>query len=105
MAIFDFLKRVPVDAFAQQLADDLAKRYGPELECDTTKKRNPQRLTKAFDSTFNRAIKFQQEHKLGIYGKARLSNAFKWQLKELGYPDEFVDLATSAMTKFIGSQR
>lgn len=103
--MFFFKSNKIIDDFACLIADDLAKRYGPELERDTTKKRNPQRLTKAFDSTFNRAIKFQQEHKLGIYGKARLSNAFKWQLKELGYPDEFVDLATSAMTKFIGSQR
>ena len=103
--MFFFKSNKIIDDFACLIADDLAKRYGPELERDTTKKRNPQRLTKAFDSTFNRAIKFQQEHKLGIYGKARLSNCFKWQLKELGYPDEFVDLATSAMTKFIGSQR
>lgn len=91
------------DEFARHLAVDLAKRYPVALEIDQTKKRNPSRLTKAFDSTFNRAIKFQLEHKLGIYGKAKLSAAFKWELKELGYPDDFVDLATSAMTKFLGS--
>ena len=105
MALFDFLKRVPVDQFAEQLALDLAKRYEPALELDPTKKRNPQRLAKAFDSTFNRAVQFQQKQKLGVYGKARLSGAFKWKLKELGYPEDFVELATSAMTKFLGNQR
>ena len=103
MAFFDFGKRIVIDAFAQTLASDLAKRYPVALELDPTKKRNPSRLTKAFDSTFNRAINFQLEHKLGIYGKAKLSAAFKDELKELGYPDDFVDLATSAMTKFLGS--
>ena len=73
------------------------------LELDQTKKRNPSRLSNAFDSTFNRAIDFQLEHKLGIYGKAKLIAAFKSELKELGYPDDFVDLASSAMTKFLGS--
>ena len=59
-ALFDFLKRAPVDEFAEQLALDLAQRYEPALEISATKKRNPQRLAKAFDSTFNRAVQFQQ---------------------------------------------
>lgn len=103
MGTLGFGKSAPTDEFARQLAVDLAKRYPVALEIDQTKKRNPSRLTKAFDSTFNRAINFQLEHKLGIYGKAKLASAFKSELKELGYPDDFVDLATSAMTKFLGS--
>ena len=103
MGFLGFGSGAPIDEFAIQLATDLAKRYPATLEIDQTRKRNPSRLTKAFDSTFNRAIHFQLEHKLGIYGKAKLSAAFKSELKELGYPDEFVDLATSAMTKFLGS--
>ncbi len=103
MALFGFGTAAPIDDFARQLAADLAKRYPVALELDQTKKRNPSRLAKAFDSTFNRAINFQLEHKLGIYGKAKLIAAFKSELKELGYPDDFVDLASSAMTKFLGS--
>ena len=105
MSLFGFGTKAPIEEFAKQLAADLAQRYPAALEIDQTKKRNPSRLAKAFDSTFNRAIAFQQEHKLGIYGKAKLSASFKDALKELGYPDDFVNLATSAMTKFIGSQR
>ena len=103
MSLFGFGNKAPIEEFAKQLAADLAKRYPAALEIDQTKKRNPSRLKNAFDSTFNRAIKFQKEHKLGIYGKAKLTRAFKSELKELGYPDDFVDLATSAMTKFLGS--
>jgi hypothetical protein len=29
--------------------------------------------------------------KLGVYGKAKLGTTFKWELKELGYDDDFVD--------------
>lgn len=91
------------DEFARQLAVDLAKRYPVAVDLDATKKRNPSRLANAFDSTFNRAINFQLEHKLGVYGKAKLIAAYKSELEALGYPNDFVDLATSAMTKFVGS--
>lgn len=37
---------------------------------------------------------FGQEHSLNVYKKAKLGNAFKWGLLELGYEPEFVDLLT-----------
>jgi hypothetical protein len=105
MGMLDFGNRASVDEFAVQLAADLAQRYPPDLENAKPKKRNPQRLAKAFDDTFNRAIDFQREKKLGIYGKARLGNTFKWELKRLGYPDDFVDLTTRSLVNFVASQR
>jgi len=105
MPIFDFGKREMVDAFALKLAGELAQRYPPELENSKPKKRNPQRLAKAFDATFNNAIQFQRENKLGIYGKARLGNTFKWELKRLGYPEDFVDLTTRSLVNFVASLR
>ena len=94
-----------VDEFSNRLALDLAQRYPPELENDATKKRNPQRLAKAFGSTFNRAIDFQLEKKLGVYGKARLGNSFRWKLKDLGYPEDLIELATKALVHFVSVQR
>jgi hypothetical protein len=105
MAIFDFGKRGIVDEFALKLAADLAQRYPPDLENSKPRKRNPQRLNRAFDDTFNRAIDFQREQQLGVYGKARLGNTFKWELKRLGYPDDFVDLTTRSLINFVASQR
>jgi hypothetical protein len=105
MPIFDLGNRAIVDEFALKLAADLAQRYPPDLENQKPRKRNPQRLAKAFDDTFNRAIDFQRENKLGIYGKARLGNTFKWELKRLGYPDDFIDLTTRSLINFVASQR
>jgi hypothetical protein len=100
-----FKSNKAIDEFSAKLAIDLAQRYPPSLETDATKKRNPDRLAKAFDSTFNRAIDFQRERKLGVYGKARLGNTFRWKLKELGYPDEFIEIATKALVHLISVQR
>jgi hypothetical protein len=101
----DISKRAAVDEFALKLASELAQRYPPDLENEKPRRRNPQRLAKAFDATFNNAIEFQREQKLGIYGKARLGNTFKWELKRLGYPDDFVDLTTKSLINFVASQR
>jgi hypothetical protein len=40
------------------------------------------------------AKQFGQTHKLNIYKKAKLGNAFKWILLEKGYDAQFVDELT-----------
>ena len=49
------------------------------------------------EETCAKAVEYQQEHKLGWFSKARLGNAFRWELTERGYTKEFVDLATEAL--------
>jgi hypothetical protein len=41
-----------------------------------------------------RALRYHEQHKLGVYKKAKLGNVFRWKLKELGYSDGFVEKAT-----------
>lgn len=37
---------------------------------------------------------FKASHKLNIYKKAKLGNAFKWALKDSGYDAEYIDKLT-----------
>ena len=53
------------------------------------------------DSLAARALRFQQDNKLGIYKKAKLGNTFRWRLKELGYSDAFIDRATQHIVTHI----
>lgn len=48
-------------------------------------------LARAVDEVCNRAASFQRKEKLGVYGRAKLGTEFKMQLRELGYPEDFVD--------------
>jgi hypothetical protein len=105
MSLFDKGKTPMIDEFALKLAADLAQRYPPDLENQQPRKRNPQRLQRAFDATFNNAIAFQHEHQLGIYGKARLGNTFRWELKRLGFPEDFIELTTKSLVRFVAAQR
>src|SRR4030065_2171745 len=43
---------------------------------------------------FQQMARFKLEHKLNIYKKAQLGNAFKWALKDAGYDSVFVDQLT-----------
>jgi hypothetical protein len=55
------------------------------------KSRSPAKQRDSLNKLFQKMARFKQEHKLNVYKKARLGNAFKWTLKEAGYDPEYVD--------------
>ena len=101
MPFFNWFSTKEVTAFAKSLAATLAKRYPPALDINPEKKISEARLAKVLEETLTQASEFQREHKLGFFGKAKLGNEFKWQLKELGYTEKFVDVATEGLMVYI----
>jgi hypothetical protein len=89
--------RAPVEAFAKSLADDIAKRYPPALDKEPGKRPSVNRLTRIVEDACAKAQTFRAEHQLGWMGKAKLANAFRWELAELGYQKDFVEVATEAV--------
>jgi hypothetical protein len=92
-----FSGKADVQAFAKELAERLSKRYPPELDKQPGKRPSVNRLTRIMEDTCLAAVEFRDSNRLGWFGKARLGNAFRWQLDELGYSGEFVDFATEAV--------
>jgi hypothetical protein len=90
-----------VDAFAKTLAEDVAKRYPPELDKDPSKRPSVNRLTRIVEDACEKAKSFQQEKKLGWYGKAKLGNTFRWELTSMGYQKDFVEMATEALVVYL----
>ncbi|MBL8304270.1 MAG: hypothetical protein JNM26_16070 [Ideonella sp.] len=91
------LVKAPVDSFAKSLADDIAKRYPPQLDQQPGKRPSVNRLTRILEDVCAKGVSFQQEHRLGWLGKAQLGNSFRWALQEMGYQKDFVDFATEAL--------
>jgi len=87
--------------FAKSLAGTLSKRYPPAIDMNPEKKVSENRLTRVLEETLAKAVEFQREHRLGLIGKAKLGSEFKWQLKELGYSDKFIDVATEGLMVYI----
>lgn len=75
-----------IDEFAVGLAREFARLVPPAAEAPPA-----QRIAKAIDDICARAKAFQQEKRLGIYGRAKVGTSFKLELKSAGYPREFVD--------------
>ena len=101
MGILDKLLGRDVDDFAKELADMVAKRYPPALEQSPERRVSPNRITKVLEDALEKAEEFQRTRRLGTYKKARLANAFRWQLKDLGYSDKFVEVATEGLVVYV----
>jgi hypothetical protein len=99
LGLFSGSKRI--NDFARELTENLSKRYPPALDVNPEKKISANRLTKVLEEALASASQFQRDNRLGIYGKAKLGNEFKWQLKELGYSDQFIEVATEGLMVYI----
>ena len=83
-----------VDAFAQEVLDDLVKRVPPAtLPLDYGKKTG-ERLHRMTEAMSNRLRAFAAASRPNFYQRARLGNRVKWSMKEAGYPDPFVEAFT-----------
>jgi hypothetical protein len=90
-----------IDEFAKSLAQDIAKRYPPAIANNPQQMVSQKRLTDILEETFTKAAAFQRENKLGWYRKAKLGNEFRWELKELGYDEKFVEVATEGLVVYV----
>jgi hypothetical protein len=90
LSIFDTRE---IEEFAENLAADLGRRFPPASEARTDTGAKHQ-IKVILDGLAARAVRYHEEHKLGVYRKAKLANVFKWKLTELGYSKAFVEVAT-----------
>jgi hypothetical protein len=86
-----------VSVFAKSLAEEVAKRYPPALDAQPGKRPSINRMTRIIEDACAKASEFGSANRLGWLGKARLGNAFRWELVALGYQKDFVEVATEAV--------
>lgn len=93
MAILKAFDTKELEEFATSLAADLGRRFPPASEARTDPGAANQ-LKVILDGLSVRAVRYHEQHKLGVYKKAKLANVFRWKLKDLGFSDAFVERAT-----------
>lgn len=91
MGLFGSVSGRQVDDFARSLVDDIAKYYPPAEKAEAARKVSQKKVASVLEGALKKAVEFKKQHRLGIYKTARLGNAFRWQLKELGYSEAFVE--------------
>ncbi len=93
MAILKTFDTRELEEFANTLAMDLGRRFPPASEARTDPGVEHQ-VKVILEGLTVRAVRYHEQHKLGVYKKAKLANVFKWKLTDLGYSDAFVERAT-----------
>ncbi|MDP1682154.1 MAG: hypothetical protein Q8L39_10335 [Burkholderiales bacterium] len=101
MGIFNWFSGKAVDDFAKLLVQDLAKRYPSSMESGNERKISPKGISNILEAIYQKAIEFKIEKKLGVYRTAKLSNTFRWELKELGYSENFIEVATEGLVVYL----
>ena len=104
MALLGMFNTRELEEFATSLANDLGRRFPPSSEARTDPGAKHQ-IKVILEGLGARAVRYQMEHNLGVYKKAKLGNVFKWKLKELGYSDNFAELATKDMVTRLAVNR
>jgi hypothetical protein len=93
MAMFGLVDTRELEDFASGLASDLGRRFPPSSEARTDVGATNQ-IRIIVEGLAARAQRYHEQHKLGVYRKAKLGNVFRWKLKELGYSDPFIERVT-----------
>ncbi len=103
MALFKALDTKEIEEFATVLAADLGRRFPPASEARTDTGAAHQ-IKVILEGLAMRAIRYHEEHKLGVYKKAKLANVFQWKLRELGYSNQFAENATQVIVRQLAAK-
>jgi hypothetical protein len=101
MALFGSVSGKEVDLFAKGLAEEIARQYPPALDNASERTLSEKRLARILEGVCTRALEFKNEHKLGVYKKARLGNTFRWELEALGYSRKLIETATEGLVVYL----
>ena len=93
-----------VDNFARSLAQSIFERFPPKVANDASRPVSVTRLSAILETAMDDASQFAVNRKLGWFGKAKLGTTFKWALKEHGYNESFVEMATEALIVYVTRQ-
>ncbi len=81
---------------AKEFGIALARFHIEKIPLDSSGAKNKPMAKKqeALNKLFQQMARFKLEHRLNIYKKAQLGNAFKWALRDAGYEAAYVDQIT-----------
>lgn len=91
--IFRHISAKHIQKLAQSLVADIASRYPAEIANSPEPTVSQQRRSEILETIFLRARQFNLDSRLGVLARIRLAGALKWQLKEMGYDEKFIDTA------------
>jgi hypothetical protein len=93
--MFSWLDARDAQQFGKTLADFLIERI--PMEESGQKSKSMAKKQEVLDKIFLQIDIYKVNHKLNLYKKAKLANAFKWKLLDAKYQPAFVDELTKIL--------
>lgn len=97
MSIFNIFSYSEEKSLAQELARRLEKELPPTVMESRRKILSVNKITRILENIYSKAQSHQKQHRIGFIKRAVLANNFKWELKKLNYPNDFVEMATEGL--------
>lgn len=91
MNFFGSVSGKQVDEFAKSLVAEIARYYPPAPDADGARKVTQKKVASVLEDSLKKAVDFKKQHKLGIYKTARLGNTLRWEMRALGYSEQFTE--------------
>ena len=93
--MFSWLDARDAQKFGISLAEFFMERI--PLEMPNKKIKSLAKKQEVLDTMFSQIQQFKMKHKLNLYKKAKLGNAFKWKLLDADYDPALVDELTKVL--------
>jgi hypothetical protein len=97
MSFRDLFSMQPIKEQAIALAENVALNISPIDERKSIHTLSVNRITTILERAYAKANSFQNDNKFGFLKRSIFCNTFRWRLKELGYSDKFVAIATEGL--------
>jgi hypothetical protein len=63
------------------------------------------KISRELEKVYDAARHNKKTHKLGFIKSAYMANTFRWALKEKGYPEDFITIATEGLVVYLTKNR
>jgi hypothetical protein len=90
-----------LDALVKGLVQGIVTRYPPVIANYPEQPVSRERIEEILEEIFASAFQSHRENRIGLFGRTRLRSAFRWELRETGYDEKFVDFAVEKLVEQI----
>jgi hypothetical protein len=98
--LLDWFDSREASQFGLELAEFFAQRIPPE-SIPSAEKKPLRKAGEVLDKLQLQVQRFGAKHKLNMYKKAKLANAFQWRLFDLGYDKLIVEELTKELLRHL----
>ncbi|HXZ55383.1 MAG TPA: hypothetical protein VEF92_06770 [Burkholderiales bacterium] len=90
------------EGLVQAVTQRIRMRFPPVVANDPERSVSQERIAEILRETLAAALQSGREDRMGFFGKLRLRNAFKRELREIGYDEKFVAFASDQFMEQLG---